>query len=80
MTLFENFINKTVLIVIDIEREGQYLVVHGKDDHQLPENGDEVQEEFHTLPSYTNCRRYRPITFIASCYRAKIHKHVYVLN
>lgn len=58
MTLFKTFINKTVLIVIDIEREGQYLVVHGKDDHQLPENGDEVQEELHTLPSHTNCRHY----------------------
>lgn len=45
---------QTVLIVIDIAREGRYLVVHGEDDHQLPENGDEVQEELHTLPSHTN--------------------------
>lgn len=52
------FITKTVLILMDIVREGQYLVVHGKDDHQLPEDGDEVQEEFHTLPSHTDCGRY----------------------
>lgn len=42
------------MIVVDIAREGRYLVVHGEDDHQLPENGDEVQEELHTLPSHTN--------------------------
>lgn len=45
---------QTLSVVIDIAREEQYLVVHGEDDHQLPENSDEVQEEFHTLPSHTN--------------------------
>lgn len=29
---------------------GEYLVVHGQDDHQLPEDGNEVQEEFHAVP------------------------------
>lgn len=27
-----------------------YLVVHGEDDHEFPEDGDEVQEEVHTVP------------------------------
>lgn len=31
-------------------RGGGYLVVHSQDDHQLPEDGDEVQEEVHTVP------------------------------
>lgn len=43
---------QAVSIVIDNARTGQYLVVHSEDDHQLPEDGDEVQEEFHTLPSH----------------------------
>lgn len=27
-----------------------YLLVHGKDDHQLPEDGDKVKEEIHAVP------------------------------
>lgn len=28
-----------------------YLIVHGEDDHQFPEDGDEVEEQIHTVPS-----------------------------
>lgn len=27
-----------------------YLVVHGEDHHEFPEDGDEVQEEVHAVP------------------------------
>lgn len=29
----------------------RYLIVHGEDDHQLPEDGDEVKEQVYTVPS-----------------------------
>lgn len=41
---------------------GVYLVVHGQDDHQLPEDGNKVQEEFHAVPSHTNITCWCPVT------------------
>lgn len=27
-----------------------YLIVHGEDDHQFPKDGDEIEEQVHTVP------------------------------
>lgn len=39
------------LLNVMITQHTQYLIVHGEDDHQFPEDGDEVEEQVHTVPS-----------------------------
>lgn len=38
------------LLTLLKEEHSLYLIVHGEDDHQFPEDGDEVQEQVDAVP------------------------------